>query len=303
MTQMIGRGLRRSDLTGKKDCQVIDIFGSVLGGMIVKPTLDGLDLNQLSSDDFNSDRNHSFEKPTREGEGFTESLSYREPISIKSLTFTHFESPFLDEPEFVLARDLHKLTRHSWVGCGAGIYVLDLLGHGHLRIQPERKSSESIEFIIYLSWSINVDKNSKKRLVKPFEIGKAQKLEEAIRTADSFLRIAVRQNRYNLTFGLLQSLSRSASWRKGRISDQQRSILKAKIFKDNEEDDDDGEKRLMNLNKGQAANLLTRLYHGFKRRLEKRVKDDETMKRKIEKLKLNEEFGRSRIIKVGKLKT
>jgi len=49
LTQMIGRGLRKSSGTGKTDCLLIDIFGSVERGVIVNPSLEGLDPSIIES--------------------------------------------------------------------------------------------------------------------------------------------------------------------------------------------------------------------------------------------------------------
>lgn len=49
LTQMIGRGLRKSSGTGKTDCLLIDIFGSVKRGVIVNPSLEGLDPSLIES--------------------------------------------------------------------------------------------------------------------------------------------------------------------------------------------------------------------------------------------------------------
>jgi len=49
LTQMIGRGLRKSSGTGKTDCLLIDIFGSVERGVIVNPSLEGLDPSLIES--------------------------------------------------------------------------------------------------------------------------------------------------------------------------------------------------------------------------------------------------------------
>lgn len=47
ITQMIGRGLRKSESSGKKDCHIIDMVASVLKGIVTTPTLFGLDPDEV----------------------------------------------------------------------------------------------------------------------------------------------------------------------------------------------------------------------------------------------------------------
>ncbi len=48
---MIGRGLRLSPKTGKKDCLVLDIVGNIEKGVVCTPTLFGLNTDDIIEDE------------------------------------------------------------------------------------------------------------------------------------------------------------------------------------------------------------------------------------------------------------
>ncbi|PLW22655.1 hypothetical protein PCASD_11883 [Puccinia coronata f. sp. avenae] len=296
LIQMIGRGLRKSSETGKTDCLLIDIFGSVERGVIVNPSLEGLDPNLIdswsledlgkTSDVTSATENVLEEEPQQASSGL---------VSVNKLTYTDFDSPFRNEPAYKNPGDLYRLTRYSWVACGDGIFVLELLGQGHLRIQAEQEETGSIRYVIYFVRTMqrtDPSNNDASRIfAKPQIIGTAEGIPEAIKTADAFLGQATKSKKIGLSLSIIRSLERRATWRRLPASEQQITIIKkrlgAKLVGDVVQDFD-------RLDKGQAANLLTRLNHGFKSRLDRQLRQHARIQKNPQR--------RSKIeIKVGKL--
>lgn len=279
LSQMIGRGLRKSPRTDKTDCLVIDLLGSVERGVIVEPSLEGLDPDQL--------RNWYTEVSGKTvGENLTPDKSEEEgtqdtsnSVTVSKLTYTDFDSPFRNEPDYKNIGDLYQLTRYSWVACGDGIFVLELLGQGYLRIQPERDEARSMHHLIYLVRKIKYHdpQNAPHQIhAKPQLIGTAQNISEAIRTADAFLNQATKFKKLGLSSSILQSLERRAPWRRSAASEQQIEIITKRLGGSKFEflvKDLDG------LTKGRAANLLTRLNHGLKARLNRQLTEETRMRR------------------------
>ncbi|KAA1091648.1 hypothetical protein PGT21_036512 [Puccinia graminis f. sp. tritici] len=296
LTQMIGRGLRKSSGTGKTDCLLIDIFGSVERGVIVNPSLEGLDPNLI-------DNGHTEESGYLDGvAAVTDDLEEADPqhtpsesVTVNRYTYTDFDSPFKNEPDYKNVGDLYRLTRYSWVACGDGIFVLELLGQGHLRIQTEREETGDIRYVIYFVHTMQrtdpSNNESSRIFTKPQLIGTAETIPDAIKTADAFLGKATKTKKSGLSLGIVRSLERRASWRRLPASEQQITIIKkrlgSKLLEGLAQDFD-------HLDKGQAANLLTRLNHGFKSRLNRQLVQNSRIQKTLEK-------RNNAQIKVGKL--
>ncbi|MBW0482131.1 hypothetical protein O181_021846 [Austropuccinia psidii MF-1] len=294
LTQMIGRGLRKSQATGKTDCLIIDIFGSVERGVLVTPSLQGLDPNQFHDSDLMSGELGEQALTSDENLQLTLPEDPSPQVSVKSLIYTDYESPFRDENPYEDVRDLYRLTRYSWVGCGDAIFVLDLLGYGHLRIQLEEDETRARRYVIYFVRSLERKQMKTNQagpsrvFAMPQAIGTANEVSDAIKTADAFLEQTTKRSK-SLPSSILRSLERRALWRRLPATEQQISIIQRRLgakFK--------GESELEKLNKGQAANLLTRLSHGFKGRLERKLK------KQISHVKANKK-SRGFEIQVGRL--
>jgi ATP-dependent helicase IRC3 len=55
----------------------------------------------------------------------------------KSITYIDYDNPFTLFNESIEASPhMRQLSKNAWVDCGKGIYVLECLGKGHIRIEP-----------------------------------------------------------------------------------------------------------------------------------------------------------------------
>ena len=56
----------------------------------------------------------------------------------KSVIYLEYENPFSMVSEVSSgAPHVATLSKYAWVGCGGDVYVLDLMGKGHVRIEPQ----------------------------------------------------------------------------------------------------------------------------------------------------------------------
>ncbi|KAF5374878.1 hypothetical protein D9758_000323 [Tetrapyrgos nigripes] len=263
--QMIGRGMRLSPATGKKDCRIIDFVDSLsrVSGVVSTPTLFGLDPNEIAVDDESLE---SLEERSSEAIGRSDSRDdIPEPTSV---TYTDYEDPFsFVQDSSGTPPHVAQLSTHAWVGCGNEIYVLDCLGRGFVRIDQVEADEESETHYSASFTPAALDKGTAKGLkISPFfrsrHVLTAKKLDEAIRGCDTYVKTKV--IRGNLALGLL----RSARWRKTPATEQQIKFVGKRWSKRS----DDSDKKLENLTKGEAANIITRLKHGAQSRHQKQRK-------------------------------
>jgi len=76
----------------------------------------------------------------------------------KSVTYIDYDSPFaLFDPSIKTSPHIVQLSKNAWVDCGEGIYVLECLGKGHIRIEPvsdgERNQRQNIISPSYITFS------------------------------------------------------------------------------------------------------------------------------------------------------
>ncbi|KAL1748461.1 P-loop containing nucleoside triphosphate hydrolase protein, partial [Schizophyllum fasciatum] len=137
--QMIGRGMRLSPSTGKTDCHIIDFVDTQtrVQGVVTTPTLFGLDPNEVIEDaDLKSLEERAAEKDglcTTSGGADNGSVveDVDEPTSV---TYRDHENPFSTVHGASGDPHIAALSRYAWVSCGSDVYVLECMGHGHIRI-------------------------------------------------------------------------------------------------------------------------------------------------------------------------
>ncbi|PIL31885.1 transporter [Ganoderma sinense ZZ0214-1] len=258
--QMIGRGMRLSPATGKKDCRIIDFVDSEerVAGVVSMPTLFGLDPSELTDDEtiesLAERRAALVERAAGETELLTPSVTGNIPMP-KSVTYIDHDDPFVLEDQGSGDPSLWKLTQNAWVSCGGGAMFI-----AHYTAPTLAKPT---------AWILKISpyRKSKKILT-------AATLTDAIRGCDTYAQKEV------FPGGVSRGLSRNARWRwEPATESQKKFVLKAwkgrkvvtasnglgKAIPATEEG-------LRTLKKGAAANLITRLKHGALKRYEKKRK-------------------------------
>ncbi|KAI5121287.1 hypothetical protein M0805_002330 [Coniferiporia weirii] len=264
--QMIGRGMRLSQQTGKIDCHIIDFVDSTarVSGIMSTPTLFGLDPNEI----VDGETTETLEKRAVTAFNSTgnDSADVPDPTSV---TFVDYDNPFDLVQDASGAPHITKLSRHAWVGCGGEAYILECMGKGFIRIEPApTEDGESMylgQFVeVIPAWESQVG-FGKSRFRRPRNVLTAKTLDDAVRGCDKYATSKV------VFGGLAAGLFRSAKWRKHPASQSQKDML-SKRFESLKKQNMEGPVDMANLTKGQAANIITRLKHGAQAHYAKKIK-------------------------------
>ncbi|KAJ3870183.1 P-loop containing nucleoside triphosphate hydrolase protein [Lentinula novae-zelandiae] len=272
--QMIGRGMRLSPDTGKKDCRIIDFVDSAnrVAGIMSTPTLFGLDPADLVIED---ETLESLEEKSSAQIASQDADNVPDP---ESVTYTDYEDPFAFVSKFSgLSPHINQLSNYAWVGCGNDIYVLECLGKGFIRIEKVEATDVPAHFSARFTPAALDRATAADLKVSPFlrsrRILQSEDLSEAIKGCDTYAKTKV-------VFGPMAiGLLRSARWRKAPATPQQLAFVTKRLKKPL--DDEDHE--LKNITKGEAANIITRLKHGAKRRHDQKVKQASVATKAAEK--------------------
>ena len=81
-----------------------------------------------------------------------EDLAATEVPEPRSVTFIDYEDPFASEGDASgVPPHIGRLSPNAWVGCGGDVYVLECLGQGFVRIDPngEYGRDSNSQFLTY----------------------------------------------------------------------------------------------------------------------------------------------------------
>ncbi|GAA5950206.1 hypothetical protein JCM10213_005201 [Rhodosporidiobolus nylandii] len=290
--QMLGRGLRLSSDTGKSDCLVIDLVGASAQGVVCTPTLFGLSPDEKiegqSSSDLqrrglelaleSADHPSEADAPRKlSAAAFAKRFDYHYRDYTSAFDLVAQEKKKTGETEYV---SVSRLSRLAWVGVGDESWVLELMGHGHLKIVRE-----NVEYVASFYRKVPGDRGFRTIYATPKIIATHRILPILLRTTDAW--VLNNQKMADL------SLARHHAWRRSESSKAQQDFLLGKLGKEvSEAGEIDGVwvgrpyKERMNvrdLTKGQASDILARLMHGGKAVWTKSKKVLEREERKEEK--------------------
>ncbi|KAJ7071080.1 P-loop containing nucleoside triphosphate hydrolase protein [Mycena amicta] len=278
--QMIGRGMRLSPATGKKDCRIIDFVDSAgrVEGLVSTPSLFGLDPDLVSNDD---ETTESLERRA----AALDSVDYiPEP---KTVTYKDYDDPSSFFEQGSGTAHISKLSRNAWVSCGGDVYVLECLGKGSVRVEPvddedgrHFKGHYNPEVDSTTAAALKIG-----RFLRSRSILSAASLPDAIHGCDTYVKEKV-------VFGQMAlGLLRTARWRKAPATEQQKQLVAKRWGKRLDSDGTRQEKddKIANLTKGEAATILTRLKNGALSRFDKELSKAKKIAQKGEKEALRRE--------------
>lgn len=149
-SQMIGRGLRLSPKSGKKDCLILDVVGSIEKGVVCVPTLFGLDVTEdIEDEDLFSLRQKGLDlNPSNLEED--PALTSGSPTSLEDpskVTYVDYDDPWELHKAMVRGNTgiVEKMSRNAWVDCGGDVYVLDIPTAGFIRVERNDEESKNQE--------------------------------------------------------------------------------------------------------------------------------------------------------------
>ncbi|KAI9573006.1 P-loop containing nucleoside triphosphate hydrolase protein [Boletus coccyginus] len=290
--QMIGRGMRQSPGSGKVDCRIIDFVDSTsrIPGVVSIPSLLGLDPSEIVDDVSIADLKARAWPVSSCNLNNIPVESIPEPTSV---TYFDYDDPFAMVDSFSGAPHISRLSLNAWVRCGPDTYVLECLGRGYIRIEPDPEGVACFR-ATYTEATMHFS-SARQLKVSPFMrkrlISTADTLSDAFKGCDTYA--AHKVLRGPLALGLL----RSARWRQAPATESQKTFInkrKGKRAMDRTIVPDATEK----LTKGEAANVITRLKHGAQAYYEKKTKEDRKESQLAEKERLR--IARS-VVRVGPL--
>jgi ATP-dependent helicase IRC3 len=273
LIQMIGRGLRL--FPGKEDCHIIDMVASLATGVLSTPTLFGLHpdevLNQSSVEDIREGRaEDKLPKPSEDP------VAGQEGDGDVNIQFTKYDSIYdlLDDTRS--EKHIRSLSPNSWVRVDDQKYLLSE-SSGWLTLEKEEDM-----YNVYHVMKFTNPMTETPQFTRPRRIVSGTDLETAVRAADTYASSKF-DERYIASW---------KPWRQNPATSGQIQLLnKARIR--------EGKLRPGDLTRGQAADMITKLKFGGK----KRFKSIEVQKRKAERKEkaMNEfdELRRRTNVKVG----
>jgi ATP-dependent helicase IRC3 len=273
LIQMIGRGLRL--FPGKEDCHIIDMVASLATGVLSTPTLFGLHpdevLNNSSVEDIREGRaEDKLPKPSED------LMAAQEDDGDVNIQFTKYDSIYdlLDDTRS--EKHIRSLSPNSWVRVDDEKYLLSE-SSGWLTLEKEKDM-----YNVYHVMKFTNPMTETPQFTRPRRIASGTDLETAVRAADTYASSKF-DERYIASW---------KPWRQNPATSGQIQLLnKARIR--------EGKLRPGDLTRGQAADMITKLKFGGK----KRFKSIEVQKRKAERREkaMNEfdELRRRTNVKVG----
>ncbi|KAL4784050.1 P-loop containing nucleoside triphosphate hydrolase protein [Aspergillus varians] len=262
LIQMIGRGLRL--YPGKKDCHIIDMVATLDTGVISTPTLLGLHpdevLKNATVEDI-KEKKSAAAQDNGESDGLPLSQGEPDVSDDIKLTFTKYDTIYDLIHDMKSEKHIRSIGHYAWVRIGDNKYILsDKTGW----LTIERQASEGAPSPQYTVHHVTTftSGDETKKYTRPRLIASAEDFESAVRAADTFA--ASHFNDHNI--------STRQRWRNYTASQAQIRMLNAANIRN-------GDIRYTDITRGQAADLITKLRFGSKKRFEakrkQRVKHDE----------------------------
>ncbi|KAL4892477.1 P-loop containing nucleoside triphosphate hydrolase protein [Aspergillus ambiguus] len=270
LIQMIGRGLRLHP--GKHDCHIIDMVATLGTGVLSTPTLFGLHPDEVLAAAHGNDLR---ERQQKEIEiGIDPTPDEAEPgndLDGISLTFTKYDTIYDLLHDIKSEKRIRSLSRHCWVRVGPDRYLLSD-ATGWLTIEKADSDSPGDNDP---SWTVrHVSKfkcptTEATKYTRARTVAATPDFEAAVHAADTFAAARF-EARYIVA---------DQPWRRHPATRSQLAFLnQQKLRKE--------ALRFDQLTRGQAADMITRLIFGGKKRLEamkaRRMREEKT--REVERL-------------------
>ncbi|KAG2414632.1 hypothetical protein HFD88_003823 [Aspergillus terreus] len=266
LIQMIGRGLRLHP--GKKDCHIIDMVATLDTGVLSTPTLFGLHpdevLTNASGDALRARQEANDQQRQLDSPADDPPLAPDDLDGI-NLTFTKYDTIYDLLHDLKSEKHIRSLSRHAWVRVGSDKYVLSD-ATGWLTIEkadsPDQPSDAGAP-----AWSVRHVTKFKCPTTEAVKYTRARSIattpdfEAAVHAADTFAA-AKFDNRYVVA---------DQSWRHQPASRSQVAFLNQQKLRKQWI-------RFDQLTRGQAADMITKLIFGGKKRFEamkaRRMRDE-----------------------------
>lgn len=275
LIQMIGRGLRL--YPGKKDCHIIDMVASLRAGVLSTPTLFGLDPDKVLEKSNVRELTEQADLESDLASAPGPPLPYEDNVNV---TFTKYDSIFDLLGDVRRERHIRSISPHAWVRVDEDRYVL-VERSGWLTIE---KDEESSLFAVRHVTKFTYDETEETVYTRPRQVATAPDLDQAVRAADT----------YASSIFETSIISTRQRWRSAPATASQIAMLnKRRVHKEAFLPEE--------LTKGQAADMITKLKFGLKKRISAAQTQQRRRKRLVAEKQEFEELKRRGDVKVGPL--
>jgi ATP-dependent helicase IRC3 len=269
---MIGRGLRL--FPGKKNCHVIDMVASLETGVLSTPTLFGLDPDEVLD--------NTTAKEIRESKQEESLLEPSSPVEDEldedvQLQFTKYDSIYDLLGDTRYEKHIRSLSRYSWVRVSDDKYILSD-SSGWLALEREKGTDG---FVVRHVMKFKDPVTEKPTFTKPRHIASGPDLETTVRAGDTFASSKFEEH----------YISSRKAWRQNPATSSQIQMLNRARIR-TEKVSQEG------LTRGQAADMITKLKFGGKKRYETMLTQRRKTQKREEELS---ELRRRTDVKVGPL--
>ncbi|KAG0124722.1 P-loop containing nucleoside triphosphate hydrolase protein [Tuber indicum] len=285
ITQMIGRGLRKSEGTGKTDCHIIDMVANLSRGIATAPTLFGLDPDMLVTE-MTPDEMRAIAAKQAEARQKTEEKEKRLLLAVTpppppiQLEYTDYDNIWELLSDSRADQVIYTISKLAWVSIYPGKYVLSCARNGYIMVERDHSGWYKVEEFRALPPVMGLRGWARPKLV----MSGIEQLDAVIRGADTYI----------LSVYPRKLVARSSGWRKLPATDQQLEFLK----KYRHDKDWEDMRKAGTLTKGKVGDIITRVKHGTVRRFEEGRKE----RRKKERAEAKErKRSRREEVKLGSL--
>ncbi|KAJ8122417.1 hypothetical protein O1611_g9845 [Lasiodiplodia mahajangana] len=251
LVQMIGRGMRLHP--GKTNCHIIDMVSSLATGIVTTPTLFGLDPSQLvkevSVDDMKNLQSRKEAEKVRESVALAANPAPSQIKDNTNVTFVEYDSVLDLISDASGEQHIRSISKNAWVQVAPDRYILS--GPEGTYIRLEKAEKETGDQPKFSAWEIRALPKgvSKSPFAAPRRLLKATTLADAVHGADKYA-----SEKYPHIL-----IGRYMSWRKGPPTDGQLKFLNQLRGKNKK-------LKATDINKGKAADMITKLRHGARGR-------------------------------------
>ena len=251
LVQMIGRGMRLHP--GKENCHIIDMVSSLKTGIVTTPTLFGLDprelVNNASVDDMKALKNQRATE-TAQTEGIGQAARADGPSSgHQKVVFTEYDSVFDLIADTSGEQHVWALSQFAWVHTGADRWILSGPTGTYLRLERHDEGEGPAFFKTYVIRALPPGV-AKSPYAAPQKILEATTFEDAVHGSDEYA-----SNIFPFAF-----ISRRQRWRQGPPSQGQLDFINKVRGKYG------GELGPLDITKGRAMDMITKIKHGARGR-------------------------------------
>ncbi|KAG8667028.1 putative ATP-dependent helicase IRC3 [Fusarium poae] len=273
LVQMIGRGMRLHP--GKKNCHIIDLVSSLDTGIVTTPTLFGLDPNVLVERATVNDL-RKIKETGHDVNGQPLSYHTTPGPGSGSVTFTDYDSVLDLVADTSGEKHIRAISKYAWVQVQGDKFILSAPDGSYVRIErvSERANTSAP---VYRAVEVRALPSgvAKTPYAMPKEILTATTFTDAVHGADSFAA-----KKFPHTFIHRYQRWRSLPPTQGQVDFINKMRGKAEPL--NPED----------LNKGKAADMITKLKHGARgqfARIEARQRKQDKQNKAAEAKRLREQ--------------